>query len=123
MPGQKLTAGKVALVAVVVLVAVALAVLVYVRRRDQLARLTAEAPAKVVSVSVNNDRARGNDRSRERTVISYTYAVGGQDLNGRSTKGGDVSGRYRIPAPVKVCYDPKDPYNSEIFEAEYRCGG
>src|SRR5918998_3809263 len=113
MPRQKLTAGKVALLAVV-LIAVAFAVFTYVRRRDQLARLTAEAPAQVVSVSVTNDRARGNDRSRERTLVSYTYAAGGQPFNGRSTKVGDVSGRYRIPAPVKVCYDPKDPSASEI---------
>lgn len=117
--------GKVVLLVVISALVIAVAVFFYVRRRSQLARLTAEAPAQVVSVSVDTDRTRTNNRSRTRykTRISYRYTVNGTTLSGQSTKTDDVKSSYENSQSVKVCYEPARPENSEIFTADYKCGG
>lgn len=96
----------------------------YVRRRNQLAKLTAEAPAQVVSVSLDTDRTRSNNRTRTRytTRVSYRYTVNGRPLTGQTNKSGDVQSSYQNDRPVKVCYEPAHPENSEIFTADYKCG-
>ncbi|HEV2765429.1 MAG TPA: DUF3592 domain-containing protein [Pyrinomonadaceae bacterium] len=116
---------KIVLLIVVFALVAALAVFFFVRRRNQLARLTAEAPAQVVSVSVDTDRSRANNRSRTRhtTRVSYSYTVNGSALTGQTSKSGDVRSSYEQGRPVKVCYEPARPENSEIFTADYKCGG
>ncbi|HEV2707200.1 MAG TPA: DUF3592 domain-containing protein [Pyrinomonadaceae bacterium] len=116
---------KAVFVGVVVALLLAVAVFFYVRRRNQLTRLTAEAPAQVLSVSVDTDRSRTNNRARTRykTSIAYRYTVDGQTLNGQTSKSGDVKSSYQNSEAVKVCYEPGHPENSEIFTADYKCGG
>ncbi len=117
--------GKFIFLGVIFTLMIALAVFFYVRRRNQLAKLTAEAPAQVLSVSVDTDRTRSNNRSRTsyKTRISYSYTVNGTRLNGQTSKSGDVKSSYDNGAAVKVCYEPAHPENSEIFTADYMCGG
>lgn len=117
--------GKIVLLVVVFALVIALAVFFYVRRRNQLARLTAEAPAQVLSVSVDTDRTRTNNRSRTRykTRISYRYTVNGTTRDGQTTKTDDVKSSYENGRAVKVCYEPAHPENSEIFTADHKCGG
>lgn len=116
---------KLVFVAVVVVIALSLAVFLFVRRRNQLARLTAEAPAQVLSVSVDTDRVRSANRSRTqyKTHIVYNYTVNGAALRGQTSKSGDVKSSYENGQRVKVCYEPEHPENSEIFTADYKCGG
>lgn len=112
-------------VAVILTLIIAIAAFFFIRRRNQLTKLTAEAPAEVTSISVDTDRSRTNNRSRTRhkTRISYRYTVNGSSLNGRTDKTGDVKSSYDTGRPVKVCYEPAHPENSEIFTADYKCGG
>jgi hypothetical protein len=112
---------------VIVLSAVLLGVagFVYVRRRNRLARLTAEAPAQVLSVSVDTDRTRSKSgsRTRHKTRIAYRYTVNGAALTGETSKSGDVKSSYEGGRPLKACYEPGHPENAEIFTADYECGG
>lgn len=103
---------------------IAVAAFLYVRRRNQLAKLTAEAPAQVTSVSLDTDRSRTNNRSRTKytTHVAYRYTVNGTTLNGQTSKTGDVKSSYEGSSAVKVCYEPAHPENSEIFTADYKCG-
>ena len=115
---------KLIFVAAILTLLLAVAGFFYVRRRNQLARLTAEAPAQVLSVSVDTDRTRTNNRSRTRykTLISYRYTVNGSALSGQTTKSGDVKSSYENGQSVKVCYEPAHPENSEIFTGDHQCG-
>ena len=116
--------GKIVFLVVVFTLLIGVAVFFYVRRRNQLTRLTGEAAAQVLSVSVDTDRSRTNNRSRTRykTRIAYRYAVNGRMLDGQTTKSGDVKSSYENKPSLKVCYEPGHPENSEIFTADYRCG-
>ncbi len=116
---------KLIVLGLIITLVIALAAFFYVRRRNQLAKLTAEAPAQVTSVSVDTDRNRTNNRSRTRytTRISYRYTVNGVALSGQTSKSGDVKSSYENGSGVKVCYEPAHPENSEIFTADYKCGG
>lgn len=97
-------------------------------------RLTAEASGEITSVVLDHDRKitsrRSGSNSRRRTTtkttyetdISYRYTVNGQVYNGETEKDGDVTGRFRAGSPVKVCYNPAQPDESDVFEAGHRCG-
>lgn len=112
------------LLPVIFILILSVAAFFFIRRRNQLARLTAEAPAQVLSVSVDTDRTRTNNRSRTRetTRISYRYTVNGAALNGQTSKSGNVRSSYEGGRPVKVCYEPSRPENSEVFTADHKCG-
>ncbi|HEX8474556.1 MAG TPA: DUF3592 domain-containing protein [Pyrinomonadaceae bacterium] len=112
-------------VVIILTLVIAIAAFFFIRRRNQLAKLTAEAPAEVTSISVDTDRSRTNNRAQTRykTRISYRYRVNGSDLSGRTDKTGDVKSSYDRGRAVKVCYEPAHPENSEIFTADYKCGG
>ena len=117
---------KIVFVVVIAAIVVSLAAFIYVRRRNQLARLTAEAPAQVLSVSVEADRpssAANRSRTKYKTLIVYNYTVNGAALRGQTSKSGDVKSVYENGQRVKVCYEPEHPKNSEIFAADHKCGG
>ncbi|HEY9402172.1 MAG TPA: DUF3592 domain-containing protein [Pyrinomonadaceae bacterium] len=109
---------------VIVVLILSIAGFFYVRRRNQLAKLTAEAPAQVVSVSVDSDRTRSANRTQTKykTLVVYDYTVGGATLHGQTSKSGDVKSSYENSQQVKVCYEPAHPENSEIFTADHKCG-
>jgi hypothetical protein len=97
-------------------------------------RLTAEAPAEITSVVLDRDRKttrrRSGSNNRRRTTtkttyetdISYRYIVNGQVYNGETEKDGDMTGTYRNGSRVKVCYNPAQPDESDVFETGHRCG-
>jgi len=116
---------KLVFVVVICVLLLSIAVFFFVRRRNQLAKLTAEAPAQVLSVSVDTDRSRTNNRRRTsyKTNISYRYTVNGTTHAGQTSKSGDVKSSYEQGRSVKVCYEPAHPQNSEIFTGDHRCGG
>ena len=109
---------------VIAVLILSIAVFFYVRRRNQLAKLTAEVPAQVLSVSVDTDRTRSSSRTRtkHKTLVVYDYTVGGATLHGQTSKSGDVKSSYENSQRVKVCYEPAHPENSEIFTADHKCG-
>lgn len=116
---------KLVFAVVIVVLILSVAGFFYARRRNQLSKLTAEAPAQVVSVSVDTDRVKSANRSqiKYKTLVVYNYTVGGATLHGQTSKSGDVKSSYENSQRVKVCYEPAHPENSEIFTAEYKCGG
>ena len=92
----------------------------FLLERRRLARMTAEAPAEVTGVSV--ERRRRRMRNETRTFVSYRFNVGGQWIQDSSDKGGDQRATYRPGAPLKVCYNPSKPEESEIFTPDHQCG-
>jgi hypothetical protein len=102
------------------------------RSRDEfLSRLTVEAPAQITSVSL--DRGRGttttgnrNRRRRKRTGdaetdIRYRFTVNGRPYDGATEKDGDQTSTYKTGMPAKVCYNPSDPEESEVFSSTHKC--
>ena len=97
-------------------------------------RLTAEAPAEITSVVLDRDRKttrrRSGSNNRRRTTTkttyetdsTYRYTVNGQVFNGETEKDGDVTGTFRTGSRVKVCYNPAQPDESDVFETSHRCG-
>ena len=97
-------------------------------------RLTAEAPAEITSVVLDRDRkttrrrSGSNNRRRTKTTttyetdIEYRYTVNGKVYDGVSEKDGDLTGSFRSGASVKVCYNPAQPEESDVFENNHRCG-
>jgi hypothetical protein len=97
-------------------------------------RLTAEASAEITSVVLDRDRkttrrrSGSNNRRKTKTTttyetdISYRYTVNGRVYEGESEKDGDVTGSFRAGSSVKVCYNPAQPDESDVFENNHRCG-
>lgn len=55
------------------------------------------------------------------TDIDYEYTVDGKSFSGYSEKDGDVRSTFGIGSAVTVCYNPKNPEESDVFAAETKC--
>lgn len=102
-------------------------------RDEFLARLTAEAPAQITAVSLDRGRrttttTTGNrNRRRKRTGdtetdIRYRFTVNGRPYDGATEKDGDQTSTYKTGMAAKVCYNPSDPEESEVFPSSHTCG-
>jgi hypothetical protein len=103
------------------------------RSRDEfLARLTAEAPARVITVSLDRGRrTTTTNRNRRRTRrtsentetdIRYQYTVGGRTFDATVEKDGDQTSTFKVGMSAKACYNPSNPEESELFPPGHPCG-
>lgn len=108
------------IVAVVILVftgCIAIGIAIW-RGRVWRDRLTAETPATVTNVTFREAPRRP---SRDTTLVSYSYTVGGRDYTGERIESGR-STEYSTGAPRKACYDPANPSVSMLVAPDYQCG-
>jgi hypothetical protein len=95
--------------------------------------LTAETTGQITRVVLDRDqkttrRKTSSNRNKKRTTttydteIDYRYTVDGKSYEGFSEKDGDVQRDYQAGAQLVVCYNPKDPSESDIFTAGQKCG-
>jgi hypothetical protein len=95
--------------------------------------LTAQTTGDVTRVVLDRDqkttrRKTSSNRNKKRTTttydteIDYRYTVDGKSYEGFSEKDGDVQRDYQAGAQLVVCYNPKDPSESDIFTAGQTCG-
>jgi hypothetical protein len=98
------------------------------QRHQHLVRLTAEAPAQVLEVKLTSrDRNRNTNTNSSAsptysTRITYRFQANGRTIETEWTKSDDVSDEYTVGGRAKVCYDPANPDENEIFTLSYRCG-
>ena len=95
------------------------------QRNQRLIRLTAEAPAQVLEVKVTDKVTNNNRRSSPHnysTRITYRFQAQGHTIETEWIKSNDVSDEYEVGRRAKVCYDPSNPDDNEIFTLSYRCG-
>ena len=91
------------------------------QRHQRLVRLTAEAPAQVLEVNVTSNKRSRSSRNYS-TRITYRFQADGRTIETEWTKSDDVSDEYGVGRRAKVCYDPSNPDDIEIFTLSYRCG-
>ena len=90
--------------------------------------LTAETTGQVTNVVLDRDRkttkrktSSGKTKKTTKTEIDYSYAVDGKTYTGFSEKDGDVQAAFRSGSTVKVCYNPKNPEESDVFPLNAKC--
>jgi hypothetical protein len=97
--------------------------------------LTAEAPAEITRVRVvldrdtktkkkktSSNRTKKTTKTTYETEIDYRYTVGGRTYEGYTEKDGDVQRDFAVGTQAKVCYNPQNPSESDVFPIGYRCG-
>ncbi|MDQ2921275.1 MAG: DUF3592 domain-containing protein [Acidobacteriota bacterium] len=109
------------LIVVIGVLAIGAALFFGYQRHQRLARLTGEAPAQVLEVNVTGSKRRRSSRNYS-TRITYRFQVDGRSIETEWTKSDDVSDEYEVGRRAKVCYDPANPDDNEIFPLSYRCG-
>jgi hypothetical protein len=94
--------------------------------------LTAETIGQVTNVVLDRDRktskrktssgkTKKTTKTEIDTEIDYSYAVDGKTYTGFSEKDGDVQAAFRSGSTVKVCYNPKNPEESDVFPSGAKC--
>jgi hypothetical protein len=95
--------------------------------------LTSETAGEVTRVVLDRDqkttkRKTSSNKTKKRTTttydteIDYRYTVDGKSYEGFSEKDGDVQRDFQAGQQFVVCYNPKDPNESDIFRAGEKCG-
>ncbi len=88
------------------------------------ARLTAETPAVITEVYVV--RERNNDTARPGRInsvrVSYQYSVDGRQHARTTSLSRNVGMNFTEGVAAKVCYNPINPEEAELFEMNRPCG-
>ena len=96
--------------------------------------LTAQATAEITRVAIDRDtktsrkKTSSNKKKKKTTTtsveteIDYRYTVDGKTFEGYAEKDGDQQRDFQAGRQVVVCYDPKNPEESDVFAAGHRCG-
>ena len=91
------------------------------QRHQRLVKLTAAAPAQILEVKVTSKKRSESSRNYS-TRITYSFQAQERTIETEWTKSDDVSDEYEVGRRAKVCYDPSNPDDNEIFTLSYRCG-
>lgn len=85
--------------------------------------LTSETLAEVTDSKGDITRGPGG-KSQTSATIRYRYAVNGQQFEDSSVKtAGDTSAYYPVGKnTAKVCYDPQNSQDSEVYPLNHVCG-
>lgn len=95
--------------------------------------MTAQTAGEVTRVALDRDtktktRKTSSNKKKKTTTVSYEteidycYTVDGKTFEGYSEKDGDVQREFAAGAPVVVCYNPKNPEESDVFAPGTSCG-
>jgi Protein of unknown function (DUF3592) len=96
-------------------------------------KLTAETTGTVIKAEAIKERkstrrktAWGGTRRTTKTVttgtdIDYTYEVNGIKYSEVSEWDGNVLSKFKKDSQVKVCYNPENPEESDLFLPEEKC--
>jgi hypothetical protein len=95
-------------------------------------KLTGETTGQITRVALDRDtktkkRKTSSNKTRRKTTttyeteIDYSYTVNGKTYEGYSEKDGDVQRDFRSGSAAVVCYDPKNPEESDVFAAGHKC--
>jgi heat shock protein HslJ len=95
--------------------------------------LTAETSGQVTNSVIDRDvktskkktssnKTKKTTKVEIETEIDYTYTVDGKNYTGFIEKDGNVISSFAIGSTVVVCYNPKNPEESDVFAVGTKCG-
>jgi hypothetical protein len=99
----------------VVLVLAAVGALVFwiaAENAERRARLTAKGTAELTQVRLD----QGDDSSSDETDLEFRFMVNGQQVRSSDSLSGDRQSDFRVGQTVTICYDPKEPAQSDVRE-------
>lgn len=89
----------------------------------QVTRVAIDRDTKTTTRKTSSNKKKTKTKTSVETEIDYSYAVSGKTYQGYSEKDGDVQRDFQNGAPVVVCYNPKNPEESDVFANGHNCGG
>jgi hypothetical protein len=112
--------------ATLLVIALILAVSFIAFREDEQrhARLTAEAPATIVELYERRgtNREAGKTGGIENVFVRYRYEIEGKEYSRQVTMSARASRSFKVGQPAKVCYNPRNREEVELFASDYQCG-
>ena len=95
--------------------------------------LTAETSGQVTNSVIDRDvktskKKTSSNKTKKKTKVEvetevdYTYIVDGKNYTGYSEKDGNVISNFATGSKVTVCYNPKNPEESDVFAVGTKCG-
>lgn len=88
----------------------------------QITRVALDRDTKTVKRKTSSNKTKKTTKTSVETEVDYRYTVNGKTFDGYSEKDGDVQRDFQNGAQVKVCYNPANPEESDIFAAGTKCG-
>jgi hypothetical protein len=77
---------------------------------------------KTSKKKTSSGKTKKTTKTDTETEIDYTYTVDGKNHTGYSEKDGNVISNFATGSTVVVCYNPKNPEESDVFAVGTKCG-
>lgn len=87
-------------------------------------RLTTEVPADIIDVydKRGTNPQTGATGGIVNVLVKYQYVIDGKGYSRNVTVGGEIGKSYNVGQPAKVCYNPRNQEEAELFPSNYKCG-
>lgn len=86
--------------------------------------MTSEVPAEILEVY--STRSRNNEEGKPGAVtsvrVSFRFVLDGESFFRSANMSRDQGKEFEVGRPAKVCYNPGDHQQSELFPHNYQCG-
>lgn len=91
--------------------------------RDRLKNLKSETSAQIVEMSPRKtiDPETGQTNRILNVLITYRYSINGEAFERQRIFGTAESWAFKINQPAKVCFNPNNPEQADLFPAGYIC--
>lgn len=86
-------------------------------------RLRAEVPAEIVEAFEQRGRnvETGNPRPVHSVRVGYRYTIADRTFERTIILNSVAGTKFKVGVPAKVCYNPQQVEEAELFEAAHRC--
>jgi hypothetical protein len=109
-----------------VVIALAVTASVFVFQVEQIERknLTAEVPAEIPEMLPRKtiDPETGQTNRVLNVLVIYRYSINGENFEKQTTVNKTESLAFRVGEAAKICFNPENKDQAELFPIEHNCG-
>jgi hypothetical protein len=104
-------------------IAVCAGVIGYRQKGMSNKRKSAGAVAHIIDTYERRGGSPGQTAEVQDVIVDYEYTVNGHQYRDNVKLSGKTGLLFQKGQEAKVCYEPDNPANAELYASDYSCGG
>ena len=104
------------------LIAICAGVIAYRQKSMTNRRKSAGAVAHIIDTYERRGGSPGQTAEVQDVIVDYDYTVNGRKYRDNVKLSGKTGLLFQKGQEAKVCYEPDNPANAELYASDYSCG-
>jgi len=104
------------------LIAICAGIIAYRQKSMTNRRKSAGAVAHIIDTYERRGGSPGQTAEVQDVIVDYEYTVNGRQYRDNVKLSGKTGLLFQKGQEAKVCYEPDNPANAELYASDYSCG-